>query len=94
MVSGAGVYPAIVIATHVLASVRGGQAHVHADVLRIRWWLRLVRRWRTSISHAQQHARAANHNIELHARQYYGGTAGTGRGYLPLQEPQPRHQEV
>ena len=41
VVSGAGVYPAIVIATHVLASVRGVQAHVHADVLRIRWWLRL-----------------------------------------------------
>jgi hypothetical protein len=44
--------------------------------------------WRVSLgpsSYLAQHAATTSNNIELQSNQYYGGT---GRGYLPLHEPQ------
>jgi len=50
----------------------------------------LPRRWRTTLgpgSYLARQGAATSSNIELQSNQYYGGT---GRGYLPLHEPQHR----
>ena len=51
---------------------------------------RVAGRWRTSLgpaSYLARHAAATSSSVELQSNQYYGGT---GRGYLPLHEPQRR----